>query len=203
MRPVLALALLLIAALPALATPIAYEFRIDGFPNDAYLAGSFSGEDVNGDGWLTSIPYGQDFGIPATVELTGFRAEYHGGAPAAAGGRATGILQSHHFWSFALLDLSSLALTFAVTGFPDAWFSHDRVMYTLPDTDFDDNTVSPRADDRTNQSPQVWLTHDASPQLLRSATLQTATVETVHESANTLLLLALGLAVLTATRRLA
>jgi hypothetical protein len=198
MRSVLALALVLIAALPALATPIAYEFRVDGFPNDAYLAGSFRGEDVNGDGWLTSIPYGQDFGIPATVELTGCRATYHGGAPAVVGTPHV-ILQSHHFWSFALLDLTSMALTFAVTGFPDAWFSHERVMYTLPDTDFDDNTVSPRADDRTTQAPQVWSLNDASPQLM----LRSASVQTVPDSASTLLLLALGLAVLTATRRLA
>lgn len=53
------LGLFLLVASHSFAAPITYNFSVGGFANDGTITGSFTGEDLNGDGYLSSFIFSQ------------------------------------------------------------------------------------------------------------------------------------------------
>lgn len=59
----------------SLAAPLkTYEFTIDGFTNGGSVTGSFSGRDLDGDGYLSSFIFSQDIDMDGTGFENGFAA---------------------------------------------------------------------------------------------------------------------------------
>ncbi len=68
------LAVLLTSQLSSAAQLKTFEFTIDGFTNGGSVTGSFSGRDLDGDGYLSSFIFSQDIDMDGTGFENGFAA---------------------------------------------------------------------------------------------------------------------------------
>jgi hypothetical protein len=166
---------LLALSAPAVAVPITYGFRVDGFPEGAYLEGQFTGEDLNGDGsikrsWNSDLPF----------EITSFSVGYFGdpNAPTIIPLGLTS-LGAHCFFDTQTFGLTFDTETIVSTNpFRLGGLSHQYVSYFDPSVPWGYVSVT------TTQVPRVWVvTADPSAQTLA-----------VPEAGSSLALLALGLA---------
>ena len=154
-RSIVFCAALLACAIPATASPISYQFRVDGFENNGFITGSFVGEDFDADGILfTSFTSWPPF------EIAGFSASYSDD-----GGFIVGAADLSGLGEFARFDLHTWDLTFSLESvfvFPSfriGNIDHSNVMYWTEDCCIPVSV-------RTAQAPQVWQVPDTGSSLV-------------------------------------
>lgn len=127
------------------AVSINYTFRIDGFPEGAFMSGYFTGSDLNGDGILKGSPFGP---IATLYEVTDFGVMYSGDSRI---GPYTP--QGLDFFGVFFFNLQTSALTFAVEAQPPGVdFTQSLFIYEVRNgTGTDYFSVT------TSQAPQVRI----------------------------------------------
>lgn len=112
-----ALAWALSASQPGLAALQTFYFSIDGFENGGSVFGSFSGEDRDGDGYLSSFIFSQDI----DMDGTGFENGFADNEVYAASARFTGLFDDDNNAATAPVDVD-FELSNDLTSIDDLFF---------------------------------------------------------------------------------
>jgi hypothetical protein len=107
LRPLCIAAALALAAAPVHADPYTYSLFQDGFAGGGYITGSFTGADVNNDGYYSS--YLSDVNYPDALEVRDFMLRYSGG-----GGIAPFMIDVYNMQPYGALNYQRGSTSFGV-----------------------------------------------------------------------------------------